>query len=115
MAESNGCIFCGIARGEISAKEVYRDEQVMAFHDVNPAAPIHVLVIPTRHVPSLQELDEPQLAAALLRAVPEVAERVGLHEKGYRMVVNTGSDAGQSVGHVHAHVLGGRALGWPPG
>lgn len=108
-------MFCRIARGEIPAEQVYRSEGVLAFRDINPAAPTHVLVIPTRHVGSADELDDPALGGRLFAAASEVARSEGLAERGYRLVVNTGPDAGQSVDHLHIHVLGGRALSWPPG
>ncbi len=113
MAES--CLFCRIVSGEIPAQEVYRNDRVLAFRDIAPVAPTHVLVIPVSHVENLGELTDPALAGALLLAAAEVARREGLEESGYRVVLNTGRDAGQSVDHVHAHVLGGRNMQWPPG
>ncbi|MDP9380093.1 MAG: histidine triad nucleotide-binding protein [Chloroflexota bacterium] len=113
MAES--CLFCRIVSGEIPAQEVYRNDRVLAFRDIVPVAPTHVLVIPVSHVENLEELTDPALAGALLLATAEVARREGLEESGYRVVLNTGRDAGQSVDHVHAHVLGGRNMQWPPG
>lgn len=110
------CLFCKIAAGEIPAKIAYETEHVVAFHDVNPQAPTHVLVIPRAHVANLSELTvEPPLATELLTAVQAVARSTGVVEGGYRTVVNTGKDAGQSVFHLHFHVLGGRPLAWPPG
>ncbi len=113
------CIFCRIAAGEIPAKRVFEDDDVVAFHDANPQAPVHVLVVPRRHVASASELspDDRELAGRLLDAAIRVAQALGLGGpgKGYRLVLNTGPDGGQSVFHVHVHVLGGRALSWPPG
>ena len=110
------CLFCKIVRGEIPAKEVLRDEHVVAFHDLNPQAPVHVLVIPTEHADHLTAFGSRAgvtAAARMLTASAEIGERLG--PGGYRVVINNGDDAGQSVHHLHAHVLAGRALAWPPG
>lgn len=110
------CIFCKIARKEIPAREVLRDEHVVAFHDLNPQAPTHVLVIPVEHAAHLSEFAAQKNAAAaarLLEAAAEVGRQFG--RDGYRVVTNEGRDAGQSVDHLHLHVLAGRQLGWPPG
>ncbi|HEY8487628.1 histidine triad nucleotide-binding protein [Thermaerobacter litoralis] len=111
------CLFCRIVAGELPADKVYEDEHVLAFRDINPQAPQHVLVIPKRHIASLNEAgaDDVPVLGHLQRVIPEVARRVGVAESGYRVVVNTGRDALQTVFHVHYHVLGGRSLGWPPG
>ncbi len=114
MAGSEDCLFCRVVRGDLPAKVVYQSQDILAFHDIAPAAPVHVLVIPTEHVGSLTESSNADLAAKLFMATAQVADRLGL-ENGFRVVINTGPDAGQSVGHLHAHVLGGRSLGWPPG
>ncbi|HEY8179774.1 MAG TPA: histidine triad nucleotide-binding protein [Candidatus Limnocylindria bacterium] len=109
------CLFCRIAAGEIAAEVVYSDDAVVAFRDVNPRAPTHLLVIPRRHIPSAADLtdaDGPTLAA-LFAALRHVAEESGL--QGYRIVTNVGAEAGQSVFHLHLHLLGGRAMTWPPG
>lgn len=110
------CIFCRIASGEIPARTVYEDDLCLAFHDTNPQAPVHVLVIPRAHIASLDDMKEEDEAALgrVMRVAATVAREQGL-EKGFRTVVNTGREAGQSVFHIHAHVLGGRSLGWPPG
>lgn len=117
MAEQN-CIFCKIVAGEIPAEIIYQDEYAVAFRDINPQAPVHVLVIPREHVASLTEAAQKD-AALLLGHVMQAAARVaieqGLSGGGYRTVFNTGVGAGQSVFHLHAHVLGGRPLAWPPG
>ena len=106
------CIFCRIARGEIPSAKVYEDEHVLAFKDINPLAPVHVVVIPKQHVASLNELDalpvDTQLA--LLRACREVARLTGIADSGYRIASNCGADASQSVQHLHIHVLGGGKL-----
>jgi histidine triad (HIT) family protein len=110
------CIFCRIASGEIPAALVWQDEAVVACRDLQPAAPIHVLVIPRRHVASLAATlpDDAALLGRLMDAVRRVAAQEGLAATGYRTVLNTGADGGQSVGHLHAHVLGGVPMGWPP-
>ncbi len=114
---SSPCLFCRIVAGEIPATIVYETDQLLAFRDINPQAPVHVLVIPRTHITSLAhaEAEHQDLLGALALAAAHVARQEGLAEGGYRTVVNTGTDGGQSVGHVHFHVLGGRALGWPPG
>ncbi|HVF56317.1 MAG TPA: histidine triad nucleotide-binding protein [Pyrinomonadaceae bacterium] len=116
MAQQD-CIFCKVVAGEISADVVYTDEGAIAFRDINPQAPVHVLVIPREHLASLDEAargDEASLGR-LLRVAARVANAEGLSEKGYRTVINTGAGAGQSVFHLHLHVIGGRPLSWPPG
>ena len=109
------CIFCRIASGEIPASIVHQDDHVVAFDDLNPGAPVHVLVIPRQHVDSVRSLTEPELLARMVAVANRVAEAKGVADSGYRLVFNSGPDAGQSVFHVHLHVLGGRSLGWPPG
>ena len=111
------CIFCRIAAHEIPATVVREDDETIAFRDLDPKAPLHVLVIPKRHITSLDEAsaaDEPVLGRLFLAAA-EIARAEGVSEGGYRVVLNTGADAGQSVAHVHLHLLAGRALRWPPG
>lgn len=111
------CIFCKIANGEIPSKVVYQDEDVVAFEDINPQAPHHILLIPRRHIPSMADLtaaDGPVLISLFAAAV-KVAKDLGLNERGYRLVTNVGPDAGQAVFHLHFHLLGGRKFGWPPG
>lgn len=110
------CLFCGISAGDIPAEIVHRDEHIVAFRDINPQAPMHVLVIPVAHYANAGELAaaDPHLAGRLMQSAAEVAAAEGL-DSGYRVVFNTGADAGQTVFHVHAHVLGGRHLTWPPG
>ena len=110
------CIFCRIAAGEIPAQVVHEDEHTVAFRDIDPRAPTHVLIIPRRHIPGVHAAGEgdAELLGRLFVAARAVAAREGL-TGGYRMVVNDGSDAGQTVHHVHMHVLGGRSLAWPPG
>ncbi|MFP5237410.1 MAG: histidine triad nucleotide-binding protein [Acidobacteriota bacterium] len=110
------CLFCKIIEGSIPSKPVYEDEQCIAIGDINPQAPVHFLVMPRQHVPSLaavQEAHKP-LLGHLLWAAGEIARKKNL-PKGYRVVVNTGPDGGQTVDHLHVHVLGGRSMTWPPG
>ena len=110
------CIFCKIARGEIPANKVYEDEEFVAFRDINPQAPTHILVIPKKHIESLSDVKEGdrELLGKLLWVAKKVAQELNL-KKGYRLVINTGPDGGQEVLHLHVHLLGGRAMAWPPG
>ena len=110
------CLFCKIARHEARADVLFEDDDIVAFRDIVPKAPIHVLVVPKRHIGSLDDADaaDSVLLGKLVQGARRVARENGLGA-GWRLVVNTGPDAGQSVPHVHLHVLGGRALGWPPG
>jgi len=111
------CLFCKIVAKQVPAKVLFEDDELLAFHDINPGAPTHVLVIPKRHVVSLLDAEpaDEALLGKLLRAARRVAETTGIAESGFRAVVNTGPDAGQSVFHIHVHVLGGRPMAWPPG
>lgn len=111
------CIFCKIAAGEIPATKVYDDGEVLAFRDINPEAPVHLLVIPRRHIATLNDLTEADAAliGQLYLAAKQVATELGVAESGYRTVINCNRDAGQIVFHVHMHLLAGRELGWPPG
>ena len=115
---SSDCIFCKIAAGEIPAKKLYEDDRAVAIADIEPRAPVHVLVIPKRHIASLAEVgasdEEKLLAGHLLGVANQLAREQGL-SKGYRVVINTGPDGGQTVDHLHVHLLGGRAMHWPPG
>ena len=115
MPSHDQCLFCRIASGEIPAKKVHEDADVVAFHDINPQAPTHVLVIPRSHHANAAETAaaEPDTAAHLLEVAAQVAAAEGLED--YRLVFNTGAGVGQSVFHTHLHVLGGRAMTWPPG
>jgi len=111
------CLFCEIAAGRIPAKVAYQDETVLAFHDIKPQGPVHILVIPKRHITSLQDLapEDDGLVGSLVRRARDLAATNGLAERGYRLVFNSGDDAGYSVYHIHLHLVGGRRLGWPPG
>jgi histidine triad (HIT) family protein len=109
------CLFCRIVRGEIPAGIVKRQDRLLAFRDINPQAPTHLLVIPTQHVVSLDDASDADLLGELLGFVRDLAREVGIAERGYRVVLNTNPDGGQTVAHFHAHLLGGRAMHWPPG
>ncbi|MGI6705271.1 MAG: histidine triad nucleotide-binding protein [Clostridia bacterium] len=111
------CIFCKIAGKDIPSDCVYEDDQVFAFRDINPQAPVHILVIPKQHFGSLLEVTEKtsSLVANVVMTVNKLAKQLNLDESGFRLVVNTGKDGGQTVDHLHFHLLGGRELGWPPG
>jgi histidine triad (HIT) family protein len=113
MAE--GCLFCRIASGEIPSAKVAETETAFAFRDIDPKAPTHVLVIPRKHVASLSAVSDPAMFGDLLSLAASVARSEGLEENGYRVVINNGHDGGQTVDHLHLHVLGGRRLIWPPG
>ena len=117
MSSTQDCLFCGIAEGRIASKLVREDAHTVAFRDINPQAPVHVLVIPRKHIGSLDDAgaDEGTLLGALLTAAQDVARKEGIAESGYRTVINTGDEGGQTVGHLHVHVLGGRPMRWPPG
>jgi histidine triad (HIT) family protein len=109
------CLFCRIVRKEIPAAVVWEDATALAFRDIDPKAPTHVLVIPKQHVASLDEASDPAMLGHLLFAAREIAAAEGIAGDGYRVVLNTGRDAGQTVFHVHVHLLGGRHMKWPPG
>ena len=111
------CLFCRIASGEIPSTEVHSDSQVMAFRDIDPKAPTHVLVIPRRHIAAMTELTpgDAALTGKMVQVATEIADREGLTAGGYRLVINCGADGGQTVDHIHLHLLGGRRLTWPPG
>jgi len=111
------CLFCRLVAGEIQATKVYEDADVLAFNDINPQAPLHVLVIPKRHVATLNDVGETDdaLVGKLVRTAALLAEQKGYAGRGYRTVLNCNADAGQTVFHIHLHLLAGRQLGWPPG
>ena len=113
----SNCIFCKIIKGEIPSKKVYEDDELLAFHDINPEAPVHILVIPKKHIPSIMEMEEgdTEMMGRLLFKAQELAKELGCAEKGGRFVINCKAHGGQSVDHLHLHVLGGRHLKWPPG
>ena len=107
------CIFCKIIKGEIPSKKVYEDEEFLAFHDINPAAPIHILVIPKKHISMLTELKEEdeQLMGKIFTIINKIAQQERFEKEGYRVIVNCGKDSGQEVMHIHFHILGGTKLG----
>ncbi len=110
------CLFCQIAAGERPATIVYRGDDVIAIRDINPQAPTHILILPTKHIASIAEMakEDAELIGRLITAAKAIAQQENL-SKGYRLVINTGAQAGQSVFHLHVHLLGGRAMHWPPG
>jgi len=110
------CIFCKIANKEIESNFVFEDDKVVAFRDMNPQAPQHILIIPKKHFANILEVDDKELAAHIFtEVVPKVAKIVGVDEAGFRLVINTGKEGGQTVDHLHIHLLGGRDMQWPPG
>ena len=111
------CLFCKIAAGDIPADTIHETESTLAFRDINPQAPSHVLVIPREHISTIDDIDDGQatLVGRLLTAARDVARQEGLVDGGYRVVMNCGAGAGQSVFHIHLHLLGGREMAWPPG
>jgi histidine triad (HIT) family protein len=111
------CLFCDIVAGKVAARKAYEDDALLAFHDINPQAPTHVLVVPKRHVTSLLDAapGDDALLGSMVRKGRDLAKELGHGERGFRLVMNCGPDSGYSVFHVHLHLLGGRVLGWPPG
>ncbi len=112
---TDNCLFCRIAKGEIPTKFVAETDEAVAFRDIAPKAPVHVLVIPRQHLTSLATAEDEDLLGKLVMLAANVARDEGISESGYRVIVNTGPDGGQSVDHLHFHVMGGRQLTWPPG
>jgi histidine triad (HIT) family protein len=117
MTDGGDCLFCSIVAGDVPAEVVHRGEGTVAFRDINPQAPVHVLIVPVRHIPDAGALtaDDAGDLAALFAAAQAVAEQEGIAVSGYRLLFNVGEDAQNSVPHLHLHVLGGRSLTWPPG
>lgn len=109
------CLFCKMVNGEIKPDKVYETERILAFRDIHPQAPVHVLIVPKRHIPTLDELDDGELAGELMLCAKTIAEREGLAADGYRIVINCKRHGGQDVYHLHLHVIGGRRMNWPPG
>lgn len=112
---ADGCIFCRIARGEIPAQMVMNSKEIAAFRDVSPQAPTHILVIPKKHIGSLDDVSDSNLLGQMVGMAAAIARQEGIAKSGYRLVINTGKDGGQSVDHLHIHILGGRHMTWPPG
>lgn len=117
MSEVTDCLFCRIASGELPADKVYEDQYVTAFRDINPVAPVHILVIPNRHIVSLAHIEtgDRELLGHIMGVLVQIAASEGLSDRGYRTVVNCGDEGGQTVPHLHFHLLGRRQLQWPPG
>ncbi|HEY3746712.1 MAG TPA: histidine triad nucleotide-binding protein [Gemmatimonadaceae bacterium] len=113
MADS--CIFCRIARGEVPAQMVVNNKEIVAFRDANPQAPVHILIIPKKHIGSLDDASDSSLLGQMVAMAAAIARQEKIAKSGYRTVINTGKDGGQSVDHLHLHLLGGRPLTWPPG
>jgi histidine triad (HIT) family protein len=113
----DGCLFCRIASGAIPARIAYEDDEILAFYDIDPRAPVHVLLIPRVHIASVNEIqsDHAPTVGRLYIAAAQIARELGVADSGYRLVMNNGADAGQTVDHIHLHLLGGRSLKWPPG
>lgn len=111
------CLFCKIINGEIPSSKVYEDDKVYAFNDIDPQAPVHFLVVPKTHISSALEIDDSNsdIVGHVFKVVAKLAKDMGFDKKGYRIVNNCGEDGGQTVGHIHFHVLAGRNIGWPPG
>lgn len=114
---NDACIFCRIANGQIPAKLAHEDDRTVAFHDIDPRAPVHVLIIPRQHIAGVDHLaaGDVDLVGGMFLVARQLARELGVADSGYRLVVNSGADAGQSVDHLHMHLLGGRPLKWPPG
>jgi histidine triad (HIT) family protein len=115
MQES--CVFCRIVAGTIPARLAYEDDSTLAFHDTDPRAPVHVLVVPREHIGGVNHLEpgDAQLAGRLLLTARQVAQQLGVADSGYRLVINSGGHGGQTVDHIHLHIMGGRPMTWPPG
>jgi histidine triad (HIT) family protein len=113
----NDCLFCRVVAKKIPSKVVYEDQETVAFEDVNPQAPVHVLVIPKKHIPTTLDLspDDMQLIGHMFRVAADIAKEKGIAERGFRLVMNTNPESGQTVYHIHLHLIGGRHMHWPPG
>ncbi|MDO5397697.1 MAG: histidine triad nucleotide-binding protein [bacterium] len=111
------CLFCKIIAGDIPSAKVYEDDMMLAFRDIEPQAPEHIVIVPKTHIKSANELNEENIkyAAHIWSKIPEIAKKLGINENGYRVVNNCGKDGGQTVGHLHFHLMGGREFGWPAG
>jgi histidine triad (HIT) family protein len=111
------CIFCKIASGAVNSDRVYEDDSVLGFRDINPQAPTHVVIIPKRHIPTMNDVSEsdPSIFSAIMLAGKKIAESEGISDSGYRIVMNCNREGGQEIFHMHAHLFGGRYMGWPPG
>ena len=112
---SDDCLFCRLIRGEIPAKIVAQTPECVAFRDIDPQAPTHVVIVPRAHIPTLADVKDPLLVGQMAKLATDVAKSEGVADSGYRVVVNTNANGGQTVYHLHMHMLGGRRMGWPPG
>ena len=117
MTTSSNCLFCKIAAGDIAAELVYKNDAVLAFRDINPQAPTHILIIPRKHIATINDIEasDAELIGKLYLAAGELAQQEGFADEGYRVIMNCNEGAGQSVFHIHLHLLGGRQFDWPPG
>ena len=115
MVDTKNCIFCKIIRGEIPSKTIVNNKEMIAFRDIAPQAPTHILIVPKKHVASLDDLTDSDLLGHMMGLAAALARQEGIAKTGYRTVINTGADGGQSVDHLHMHLLGGRKMTWPPG
>ncbi len=113
----NGCLFCGVIEGKIKANIVYEDERIVAFTDIRPQAPVHILLIPRKHIAGVLDIEpnDGGLIGEIFQVAARLAREKGIADSGFRVVVNSGADAGQSVFHLHYHLIGGRSMSWPPG
>lgn len=113
----SNCVFCQIVNGEIPCNKVYEDNKILAFKDINPVAPVHIVVIPKQHIQSVLDLDENNISITkdIFNAINKIAKLLDIDKDGFRVVANTGLNGGQTVAHLHYHILGGRSLQWPPG
>jgi histidine triad (HIT) family protein len=111
------CLFCKIINGEVPSKKVYEDDEIYAFHDIEPAASTHILIIPKKHIPSVSQMKEEDiiLIGKLIYTATKLAKQENIEKSGYRLVINNGPDAGMAVDHLHLHLIGGRKMNWPPG
>lgn len=112
---SDDCLFCRLVRGEIPAKLVAQTPECVAFRDIDPQAPTHIVIVPRAHIPTLSDVKDPLIVGQMARLAADIAKSEGVAESGYRVVVNTNTHGGQTVYHLHMHLLGGRRMGWPPG
>ncbi|MBU1077765.1 MAG: histidine triad nucleotide-binding protein [Spirochaetes bacterium] len=110
-----GCLFCKIINKEIPGDIVYEDDDILAFNDIDPKAPVHVLIIPKQHIPTFNDIDDPAIIGKITRIIQKIAKEKNIDKGGYRVVANCNKNGGQAVYHLHYHLLGGRELGWPPG
>ena len=109
------CIFCSIIKGDIPTNKIYEDDKVIAFNDISPQSPVHILIIPKEHIPSIMDVDDNEIIGHIFSVINKIAKDSGIDKKGYRIVNNCGEEGGQTVPHLHFHLLGGRQMQWPPG